>query len=361
MAKISKKRTVVVGMSGGVDSSVVAAMLQKQGFDVIGVYMKNWSQDVGDYGCTWAQDSEDARKVANVLGIPFYVWNFEKEYYKKVVEYFLKEYKAGRTPNPDVMCNKEIKFKVFLKKALDLGADFVATGHYAKVRYQKSDNSYHLLKGVDPGKDQSYFLYTLNQEQLSKSMFPIGGYKKSQVRELARKFQLPNHAKKDSQGVCFIGNIDFREFLKMHLRAKAGEIVSVSGEKVGKHTGLPYYTIGQREGIGIGGSGPYYVVEKNLKTNKLIVTNNPDDKKLWRKKFTVSEVTWTVTEPKFPLKTGVSIRYHHPDYPALLTKAKADKINIEFATPQRAITAGQSAVFYHNDELIGGGVIDIVR
>ncbi|HYE22386.1 MAG TPA: tRNA 2-thiouridine(34) synthase MnmA, partial [Verrucomicrobiae bacterium] len=256
MKKTQFNNKVVVGMSGGVDSSVTAALLKEQGFDVIGVFMKNWSQDFGDFGCTWAEDSEDARKVAQKLNVPFYVWNFEKEYYNKVVEYFLNEYKLGRTPNPDVMCNSEIKFKLFLQKALALGASFVATGHYAQVKQVGSE--YKLLKGIDPSKDQSYFLYTLNQEQLAKVLFPIGGYKKTEVRELAKKFGLHNFDKKDSQGICFIGKINVAEFLKANIAAKEGVIVTTAGQAVGKHEGLPYYTIGQR-GMGLGGNGPYYV------------------------------------------------------------------------------------------------------
>jgi tRNA-specific 2-thiouridylase len=354
------KKKVIVGMSGGVDSSVVAALLKKQGFDVIGVYMKNWSEDFGNYGCTWAEDAEDARKVAQKLGIPFYVWNFEKEYYEKVVEYFLKEYGAGRTPNPDVMCNSEIKFKVFLNKALALGADFVATGHYARIE-KDSKGIYHLLKGSDPAKDQSYFLYTLKQEQLAKIMFPVGDLEKSQVRKLALEFDLPNAAKKDSQGICFIGKINVTEFLKEHVKARVGEIVTSTGQTLGQHSGLPFYTIGQREGIGIGGTGPYYVAAKDFLTNKLIVTNDKKDPMLWRSEFTVTELSWTYGEPKYPLQTGVAIRYHHPDYPALLKKQDDDKLRITFDNPQRAITPGQAAVFYNGEELIGGGIIDEVK
>jgi tRNA-specific 2-thiouridylase len=355
----SKKKTVVVGMSGGVDSSVVAAMLKKQGFDVIGVFMKNWSEDFGDYGCTWAQDSEDARKVANLLDIPFYVWDFEKEYYNKVVEYFLHEYKSGRTPNPDVMCNSEIKFKVFLDKALTLGADYVATGHYARVRVSGSGDGvrYQLLKGIDPSKDQSYFLYTLKQHQLAKIMFPIGDKKKSEVRELAKKFKLPNAAKKDSQGICFIGKINVKEFLKAHIKAKAGEIVTTTGQVLGNHSGLPFYTIGQREGMNLGGRGPYYVVNKDFKSNKLIVTNDKQDKQLWKKKFTISDLSWVNEKPKLPLHTGLTIRYHHPDYLATLKETKQG-LSAVFDEPQRAITSGQAAVIYQGDELLGGGVIN---
>ena len=356
-----ESRRVVVGMSGGVDSSVTAALLKKQGFDVIGVFMKNWSEDFADYGCTWAQDAEDARKVAQVLDIPFYVWNFEKEYYDRVVEYFLREYKAGRTPNPDVMCNKEIKFKVFLDKALALGADFVATGHYARVTHHASRNTYHLLKGIDPAKDQSYFLYTLKQEQLSKILFPIGDYKKPEIRKLAKKFKLPNFAKKDSQGICFIGKINVREFLKENIKAKIGEIVTTAGLAVGKHQGLPYYTIGQREGIGLGGTGPYYVVEKNLKKNQLVVTNDKMDTKLWKKEFEVTDVSWVGKLPKFPLKAGVSIRYHHPEFRAVISNQETgNRLRIKFKEPQRAITLGQAAVIYKGDELVGGGIINKV-
>ncbi len=361
MNKFNGKKTVVVGMSGGVDSSVTAALLKEQGFDVIGVFMKNWSEEFENLGCTWAEDSEDARKVAQVLDIPFYVWNFEKEYYDRVVEYFLREYKAGRTPNPDVMCNSEIKFKVFLEKALSLGASHVATGHYARIEKggmgEKSEIVYRLLKGIDPAKDQSYFLYTLKQEQLSKVLFPIGGYKKSEVRELAKKFNLPNHAKKDSQGICFIGKINVGAFLREKIKTTSGEIVTTTGQIIGKHDGLPFYTIGQREGIGIGGTGPYYVVGKQFDSNKLIVTNDKNDTQLWKKKFVVTDLIWTNKKPTMPFEAGVSIRYHHPDYQARIDDLNNESLQIEFAESQRAITEGQAAVIYKDDELIGGGVI----
>lgn len=354
---MNKKQTVIVGMSGGVDSSVTAALLKKQGFDVIGVFMKNWSENFGDYGCTWAEDSEDARKVAEVLHIPFYVWNFEKEYRQKVVNYFLREYRANRTPNPDVMCNSEIKFKLFLEKALKLGADFVATGHYARIR--KTGGTYHLLKGVDPGKDQSYFLYTLQQHQLAKILFPIGGYRKSQIRKLAHRFHLPNADKPDSQGICFIGEINVGEFLRAKIRAKKGKIVTTKGKVIGQHDGLAYYTIGQREGLGIGGSGPYYVVGKDLKTNRLIVTNDKNDKQLWKSRFTVTDLSWTAGKFKPPVRAGVSIRYHHPENSARLLK-KGSGLGIRFSKPQRAITPGQAAVVYRGEELLGGGIIQSV-
>jgi tRNA-specific 2-thiouridylase len=355
MKKEFSKKTVVVGLSGGVDSSVTAALLKEQGYFVIGVFMKNWSEDFGDYGCTWAEDAEDARKVAQVLDIPFYVWNFEREYKEKVVEYFLKEYSAGRTPNPDILCNSEIKFKVFLDKAIALGADFVATGHYARIR--KSNGEFQLLKGIDPAKDQSYFLYRLTQKELSKAIFPIGEFFKPQVRELARKFNLPTHAKKDSQGICFIGKIDVREFLMEKLKAKTGEIVTASGQVVGSHLGLPYYTIGQREGIGLGGNGPFYVVDKNLHTNQLLVTNDKDDPSLWKSELVLEDLSWTAHTPKFPLNAGVTIRYHHPDQPALLKSTNFANINVRFEQAQRAITPGHPAVIFDGEVCMGGGVI----
>ncbi len=355
IAIISVMKKVIVGMSGGVDSSVTAALLKQQGYDVIGVYMKNWSEDFGDYGCTWVEDSEDARKVAQLLDIPFYIWDFEKEYYDKVVEYFLREYKAGRTPNPDVMCNSEIKFKVFLERALKLGADFVATGHYARV--QGTAGRFQLLKGVDPAKDQSYFLYTLKQDQLAKILFPIGHLKKSEVRELAKKFKLPNAEKKDSQGICFIGKINVTEFLRSHIRANEGMIVTTSGQTIGKHTGLPFYTIGQREGMNLGGHGPYYVVSKDFKSNQLVVTNDKEDNGLWKKEFTITDVSWVGEEPKLPLKTGVTIRYHHPETGAKV-EGRGSRLKIRFDKPERALTPGQAAVIFRGDEVLGGGIIE---
>ncbi|MBX4187833.1 MAG: tRNA 2-thiouridine(34) synthase MnmA [Candidatus Doudnabacteria bacterium] len=357
------RKTVVVGLSGGVDSSLTAALLKKQGYSVVGVYMKNWSDDFGDYGCTWAEDAEDARKVAQTLDIPFYVWNFEKEYYSKVVEYFLSEYKSGRTPNPDVLCNSEIKFKVFLEKALDLealelGADFVATGHYSRIK--KVGDKYQLLKGIDPAKDQSYFLYRLTQSQLSRILFPIGEYHKSEVREIAKKLDLPTCAKKDSQGICFIGKINVTEFLKEHIKAKDGEIVTANGQQVGRHFGLPYYTIGQREGIGVGGQGPYYVVGKDFGSNKLFVTNDKNDPELWKKSFNISDLSWTDNPPQYPANLGVTIRYHHPDYPALINSSENGILSVTFDQPQRAITPGQSAVIYDGNVCLGGGVIETI-
>lgn len=349
------KKRVIVGLSGGVDSSVAAALLKKQGHEVIGVFMRNWSEDVGEFSCSWSEDLEDARRVAQLLGIRFYVWNFEKEYKKEVIGYFFKEYQAGRTPNPDVMCNREIKFNLFLKKALRFGADYVATGHYARITHR--GGIYHLLRGKDSNKDQSYFLCTLGQKQLSKSLFPIGEYTKPQIRVLAKKFKLPTFDKPDSQGICFIGEIDVRDLLRRNLTMKSGAIVTTDGEILGKHEGLPLYTIGQRGGLDVGGKGPYYVVAKNEKKNTVIVSNNPKDELLWGRECIISELTWT-REMIVPTKAEVTIRYRHPAYPATIEPIAKNKLKIVFTESQRAITPGQLAVLYHGDELLGSGIID---
>ncbi len=348
-----KAQRVIVGLSGGVDSSVAAALLRDRGYEVIGVFMKNWSEDVGDFCCSWSEDLEDARRVAQALGIRFYVWNFEKEYRARVIDYFYAEYAAGRTPNPDVMCNKEIKFKLFLEKALRFGADFVATGHYARVKELKG--VYRLLKGKDANKDQSYFLYTLTQKELSKALFPIGEYKKPAVRALAKKYKLPTFAKKDSQGICFIGEVDIKELLEQRIKPKAGDIVTPSGQRLGRHQGLAFYTIGQRGGLDIGGGGPYYVVAKDMKKNCLIVSDNPDDPLLWKKECLLTNITWTHGDLS-EAKLDITIRYRHAAVAARLEKS-VDGLKLIFKDAQRAITPGQSAVFYLKDELVGGGVI----
>jgi tRNA-specific 2-thiouridylase len=345
------------GISGGVDSSVAAALLLKKGYEVIGVFMKNWSENVGDFCCSWSEDLEDARRVAQTLGIRFYVWNFEKEYKKQVISYFFNEYKAGRTPNPDVMCNREIKFKLFLEKALRFGADFVATGHYARVKKVSSD--FRLLKGKDGNKDQTYFLYTLTQKELQYVLFPIGEYKKPAVRVLAKKFNLPTFAKKDSQGICFIGEVDIKALLQQQIKPKTGQIINTKGEVLGKHEGFPFYTLGQRGGLDVGGKGPYYVVAKNKQKNQIIVSDNPDDPLLWRKECLLVEVSWT-RKIILPEKIEVTIRYRHATETASLKILPKGKARLIFNNPQRAITPGQAAVFYIKDELIGGGVIDEV-
>ena len=373
-------------MSGGVDSSVTAALLQKQGFLVAGAYMKNFSEEswsgVLAADCPWQQDVADAKAVCDKLGIEFRSFNFEKEYADKVVEYFFAEYAAGRTPNPDIMCNKEIKFGLFLDKALELGCDYIATGHYARAEeyriknlesgFEIRDSRFRLLKGLDPKKDQSYFLYALTQEQLSKTLFPIGEYTKPQVMDLARKLGLPNADKKDSQGVCFVGHINLREFLKQRIPERVGEIVDSSGRVIGSHPGAWYYTIGQREGLGIGarpltpersdgglGTKPYYVVQKDVVKNKLIVSHEVSSSKT----LTLRDIHWIGETPKLPLKCAAKIRYQQPDQeckifsPSRREGGDGEGVRVEFSSPQFAPASGQSIVFYDGDTCLGGGII----
>lgn len=362
---VRKKLKVFVGMSGGVDSSVAAYLLKKQGYDVVGVFMKNWTETMVNDGkslhnsvdlCPWVTDQEDMRNVCIKLKIPFYTFDFEKEYKEKVIEYFYKSYKKGITPNPDIMCNKEIKFKLFLNKCLSLGADFIATGHYAQIREVKR-NKYQLLKGKDANKDQSYFLCTLNQYQLSKTLFPIGIYTKTAVRSMAKKINLSTHDKKDSQGICFIGEVDLKEFLKIRLKEDPGKIKTTDGEIIGNHIGLPFYTIGQRRGINIGGGIPYYVVAKDIKANELIVAKGSHDPKLFCKTLTADHIHWLDVEPKFPLNCTAKIRYRQKDQRVTVTKISPNVLSAVFKEPQRAITPGQSIVFYRASVLIGSAVI----
>ena len=376
-------------MSGGVDSSVAALLLKQKGYDVVGVFMKNWSQNLAGGECAWARDQEDARKVAAKIGIPIYTFDFEEEYKKLVVDYMLKEYAAGRTPNPDVMCNKEIKFGLFLEKALSLGADFVATGHYARLRRKseirnpKSEtnpklkiSNYKLLQAKDKNKDQSYFLWTLGQEQLKYCLFPIGDYFKSEaggaeeqkrrsIRETARKFGLPTADKKDSQGVCFIGKFDFAEFLKSRIPANPGQIKTVDGKVVGEHDGLAFYTVGQRH-LKISNlknqksnSLPVYVSEKNIKTNTIVVAEGNDNPALFQSELTVNDIHWiSGIEPSLPLKCEARIRYRQPlQFCTVNLQPTTHNLQAIFDEPQRAVTSGQSIVFYQGEEMLGGGVI----
>ena len=358
MSRQIKKQTVYVAMSGGVDSSVAAALLQNQGYDVVGVFMRPWQPWPGL--CMWQGDREDAMRVASVLGIPFLTWDFSKEYKKEVGDYMIREYKAGRTPNPDVMCNKEIKFGLFLKKAIKGGADFIATGHYIKIKNVKSkmqnDNEkfkiiFKLLMAKDKNKDQSYFLWTLKQEQLKYCLFPISDYIKPEVRKLAKKFGLPNHDKKDSQGVCFVGPLDMKSFLSKYIKNKKGKIVNIDGTVVGEHDGVYYYTIGQRYGLNIGdGGGPYHVIKKDTKKNIIYVGKEKD---LGGIKTKVTDLSWLNNGIVFPVKVDVKIRYRSKSERAILSKDGT----LKFIKPVRAITPGQSAVFYQGQELLGGGVI----
>jgi len=359
MADHSKTR-VVVGMSGGVDSSVTALLLKRQGYDVIGIFMKNWD-DTDEFGrCTAEEDAEDVRRVCAQIDIPFYTVNFEKQYSEKVFQYFLDEYKKGRTPNPDVMCNREIKFGEFLQKALALGADYLATGHYARV--ERRNGEYVLLRGADPKKDQTYFLNMLNQEQLSKAMFPIGHLTKAEVRKIAAEAGLATASKKDSTGICFIGERNFKEFLSQYLPAKPGEIRTYDGELKGRHDGLMYYTLGQRQGLGIGGSGngqPWFVAGKDLERNILYVVQGESDPRLYSSKLLATDLNWISPKlPESPLKCTAKFRYRQPDQGVTVHFLGGGKCEVVFDQPQKAVTPGQAVVFYDGETCLGGAIID---
>jgi tRNA-specific 2-thiouridylase len=366
MDKIRRENAqkVIVAMSGGLDSSVAAALLKRAGFDVIGIFMKFWMAP-GDKlrgwnnRCCSPEAETRVRKVAKILKIPFYVYNFEKEFKKRIVDYFLDEHKKGITPNPCVVCNKEIKFGLLLKKALALNADFVATGHYTRKREVKNQGSkvkiYKLLRAKDRNKDQSYFLWKLNQKQLERILFPVGDYTRKEVEKMARKLKLPVLNIHKSVEICFI-QTTVEDFLKKYLKSKPGKIVNRRGEIMGKHQGLHFYTIGQRKGLGISG-GPYYVLDKDFKKNILIVTKKEND--LYKKELIVKDINWiSGEEPKLPLKIKAKIRYRHKPTSAILTHhLKSKTYHLKFGKPQRAITPGQSAVFFKNQELLGGGII----
>jgi tRNA-uridine 2-sulfurtransferase len=360
LTKAPKDTRVVVGMSGGVDSSVAALLLKEQGYDVIGIFMKNWDDTDENGVCTATEDYNDVIRVCNQIGIPYYAVNFEKQYWDKVFTYFLDEYKAGRTPNPDVMCNKEIKFKAFLDHAMTLGADYLATGHYARVEYR--DGEYKMLRGLDENKDQTYFLNQLGQEQLSKVMFPIGNMNKAKVREIAKEAGLATATKKDSTGICFIGERNFKEFLSQYLPAQPGEMQTLSGEVKGKHDGLMYYTIGQRHGLGIGGSGePWFAVGKNLEKNILYVEQGFDNEVLYSDSIIATNVSW-VSDREWtePLVCTAKFRYRQADNKVTVEKLDDNTVKVIFDEPIRAVTPGQAVVFYNGEECLGGGTIDQV-
>ena len=351
-------------MSGGVDSSVTAALLKQQGYDVTGVYMKNWSKDLPGWPCPWKEDYQDAKRVAVQLGIPFKMYDFETEYRHKVVDYMVAEYKAGRTPNPDIMCNQEIKFKLFLETALEDGADLVATGHYAKaLKLQNSpvkDPIFHksgLGRAKDGNKDQTYFLYRVTEEALGKTLFPLGGYTKPEVRELAKKFKLVTATKKESMGICFVGKVGIKDFLLNELGPqKPGKILDESGKVIGQHDGAIFYTIGQRHGLDVGGGLPYYVIGKDMKKNEVYVTTNLNDKKLWTKEIQLTDVHWINDAPVEGKTYQVRTRHRAP----LLGCDIKHKWNVTYVTLKdevRAATPGQSAVVYDKDLVVGGGVI----
>lgn len=355
------KQKIIVGMSGGVDSSVAALLLLEQGYDVEGLFMKNWEEDDDEDYCAAAIDLNDATAVCDSLNIKLHTINFSSEYWDRVFQHFLDEYRAGRTPNPDILCNKEIKFRAFLEHAQTLGAEKIATGHYARNRVKNSKTQ--LLRGLDCNKDQSYFLHALNQYQLSHALFPIGEYEKSDIRELASKNHLITHDKKDSTGICFIGERRFSTFLDKFLPAMPGEIHSVDGECIGKHNGLMYYTLGQRKGLGIGGlkdsdEEPWYVVEKDLLNNVLKVAQGHNHPAMFHTTLETGEVNWIAESGPENNALTAKIRYRQKDQECSISNIGRLKYKVNFETAQRAITPGQSIVFYDNEVCLGGGVIE---
>ncbi|MGH8548099.1 MAG: tRNA 2-thiouridine(34) synthase MnmA [Methylococcales bacterium] len=353
---------VVVGMSGGVDSAVAALILSREGYRVTGLFMKNWEEDDDNGQCTATRDLADAAQVCDTLQIPLKTVNFSAEYWDQVFETFLAETSAGRTPNPDILCNKHIKFKAFLDFALDLGADFIATGHYARVG--RHGGQYRLMKGMDPDKDQSYFLYTLGQAQLAKCLFPLGLMKKPEVRGLAREAGFDNSAKKDSTGICFIGERKFQSFLSRFLPARPGEIRSPDNRLIGRHQGLMYYTLGQRQGLGIGGirgasDQPWYVLGKDLENNILIAGQGHHHRLLYHNSLRVAAIDWIAREaPATRFRCRAKIRYRQADQDCTAELGPQGTARVRFDLPQRAITPGQSIVFYRADTCLGGGVIE---
>lgn len=360
-ANSSKK--VIVGMSGGVDSSVSALILMQQGYQVEGLFMKNWDEDDGTEYCTAKDDLADAQAVSDKLGIKLHTANFASEYWDNVFEHFLAEYKAGRTPNPDILCNKEIKFKAFLEYAMALNADYIATGHY--VRRGEKDGEPLLLKGLDGNKDQSYFLYAVGKDEIAKTLFPVGELEKPEVRRLAEEFGLVTHNKKDSTGICFIGERRFKDFLEQYLPAQPGDIETLEGDKIARHHGLMYHTIGQRQGLGIGGlakysDDPWYVVEKDLERNVLIVTQGGQHESLFKTHLIADNFDWVAREkPTFPLKCKAKCRYRQPDQECTINELADGRVEVSFVEPQRAVTPGQSVVFYVDEVCLGGGIINV--
>lgn len=353
---MNKKIKVAVGMSGGVDSSVSALLLKQQGFEVMGLFMKNWEETSAGI-CTQTSDYEDVVKVCELLNIPHYSLNFVEEYWNLVFRDFLDELKLGYTPNPDILCNREIKFKVFFEKAKQLGADFLATGHYCQIGTDQEKKL--LLKGKDPGKDQSYFLYTLKEPILHEVLFPIGHLHKTEVRALAKEYGLPTHDKKDSTGICFIGKRDFKEFLSNYLPYQPGNFQTLQGKTVGRHDGAAYYTIGQRKGLEIGGAGDaWFVVAKDMGANVVFVEQGTDHPALYANKLIAKNISFISPSPKCPFACKAKIRYRQEDQPCIIQSIEEDLLTVSFLQPQRAITPRQSIVFYDRDICLGGAMIE---
>lgn len=362
---LQKSEKILVALSGGVDSAVVLSLLKKQGYEVTAAFMKNFSESVNlKSECPWKEDKIMAYRVAAHLGVNIQTFDFEKQYHDKVVKYIFDSYQTGLTPNPDILCNNEIKFKLFLEKALSLGFDKIATGHYAQIKHDK--NGYHLLRGKDKNKDQSYFLSGLTQHQLAKSLFPIGHLDKLKVRKMAKQAKLPNATRPDSQGICFIGKIDLKTWLSQKIKPKAGEIVDTNSKKLGTHQGVWYYTIGQRQGLGLAG-GPWYIVSKDLVKNQIMVAKT-DDQKLFKNNIQISKLHWLGREYKLPLKAKAQIRYRQPGQAVLIrsfqvpnvVKGRGNPTNLvraEFKKPQKGVAAGQTLVIYKGNELIASGNI----
>lgn len=341
---------VYVGMSGGVDSSLTAALLKEQGHTVVGVYMKNWTKDLPGMKCPWAEDLADAKRVAVQLGIDFKVFDFETEYKQKVVDYMIEEYRLGRTPNPDIMCNQEVKFKLFLEAALEDGADMIATGHYARVEDGQ------LRMAEDTTKDQTYFLYRVTKAALEKTLFPLGEYKKSDVRTMAAERGLYTATKKDSQGICFVGQIGIREFLSEYVQQTAGSIIDIqTGATIGQHDGAIFYTLGQRHGLDVGGGLPYYVVGKDMDKNEVYVTTNLNDSQLWQTTIRLGGVHWIDSQPE-PGEYHVRVRHRGTLVTATLSFDEHG-VRLDITQPERAVTAGQSIVIYDGSVCLGGGIV----
>lgn len=361
------KKKVIIGISGGVDSAVSAYLLQQKGYEVEGLFMKNWDQDDSEEHCPAAIDLADAKSVCEQLGIKLHTVNFAKQYWDNVFSHFLDEYAKSRTPNPDVLCNKEIKFKVFYDYAKSLGADFIATGHYAKIIIK--DNVPGLYKSKDRNKDQTYFLHAIDKKVLENTLFPLGEILKTEVREIAQTLNLKNHAKKDSTGICFIGERRFKTFLNEYMLAKPGVIESTEGKILGKHDGLMFYTLGQRQGLNIGGikdsiGEPWYVVDKDIKNNKLIVAAGQNHPLLFANGLTCGSIHWLVDEKtiELPMTCHTKTRYRQEDKPCVISPADGNKHHIIFSEPQRAVTPGQYVVFYNKNQCLGGAVIEeIIR